>query len=67
MFQLTLHPEHEDKFEEYYAKCLRLFREDVCDTKAAMKDATLIAGILLCSTGVCWHSTPLRIHLVDIF
>ncbi|EFE43722.1 C6 finger domain protein, putative [Trichophyton verrucosum HKI 0517] len=52
MFQLTLHPEHEDKFEEYYAKCLRLFREDVCDTKAAMKDATLIAGILLCSTGM---------------
>ncbi|KAF3481174.1 pestheic acid cluster transcriptional regulator [Arthroderma uncinatum] len=51
-FQLTLHPEHEDKFEEYYAKCLRLFREDVCDTKCAMKDATLIAGILLCSTGM---------------
>ncbi|EEQ33780.1 conserved hypothetical protein [Microsporum canis CBS 113480] len=29
MFQLTLHPEHEDKFEEYYAKSLRLFREDM--------------------------------------
>ncbi|KAK2865260.1 hypothetical protein FQN49_003753 [Arthroderma sp. PD_2] len=65
-FQLTLHPEHEDKFEEYYAKCLRLFREDVCDTKCAMTDATLIAGILLCSTGMnrCMKWT---IHLNGLY
>ncbi|KAM5468901.1 hypothetical protein MauCBS54593_004897 [Microsporum audouinii] len=66
MFQLTLHPEHEDKFEEYYAKSLRLFREDVCDTKCAMKDATLIAGILLCSIGMnrCMKWT---IHLNGLY
>ncbi|EFR04092.1 hypothetical protein MGYG_07099 [Nannizzia gypsea CBS 118893] len=66
MFQLTLHPEYEDKFEEYYAKCLRLFREDVCDTKCATKDATLIAGILLCSTGMnrCMKWT---IHLNGLY
>ncbi|KAK2747758.1 hypothetical protein FQN57_001788 [Myotisia sp. PD_48] len=51
-FQLTLHPEYEDKFEEYYAKSLKLFREDVCNPNSAVKDATLIAGILLCSIGM---------------
>jgi hypothetical protein len=52
MFQLSLHPEHEDKFEKYYAESLRLFTKDVSEAKDVVKDATLVAGIMLCSIGV---------------
>ncbi|KAL1952477.1 hypothetical protein VTO42DRAFT_5281 [Malbranchea cinnamomea] len=48
-FQLSLHPEYEDKFDEYYAESLRLFRQDVAEPGNVMKDATLVSGILLCS------------------
>lgn len=51
-FQLSLHPEYEGKFDEYYAESLRLFRQDVVEPSYMMKDATLVSGILLCSIGV---------------
>lgn len=57
MFQLSLHPEYKDRFETYYAEALRLFRRDVCDRISMSKDATLIAGILLASIGVCFLLT----------
>ncbi|EEP82171.1 predicted protein [Uncinocarpus reesii 1704] len=52
LFQLSLHPEHQEKLEAYYGKALRLFRQDVCDRARSLQDATLIAGLLLCSIGM---------------
>ncbi|EAS32150.1 uncharacterized protein CIMG_03174 [Coccidioides immitis RS] len=52
MFQLSLHPEYNERHEAYYAEALRLFRQDVCDHARSLKDATLIAGILLSSIGM---------------
>lgn len=55
-FQLSLHPEYEDRFDEYHAESLRLFRQDVSEPDNVMKDAILVSGILLCSIEVCSRS-----------
>ncbi|KAI1976517.1 hypothetical protein LOZ53_001755 [Ophidiomyces ophidiicola] len=52
MFQLSLSPQYQDRQEAYYAEALRLFRRDVYDSASMSKDATIIAGILLCSVGM---------------
>lgn len=57
-FQLTLdeEEEHGNKFDSFYSRAIESFRADVCDLEKATKDATLIAGVILCSIGVRFFS-----------
>lgn len=54
-YQVMLSHAFEQKHEEYYAKGVKSFREDISDPRNPPKDATLVAGLLLCraSVGLC--------------
>lgn len=47
-----LHPQFDEHYEDYYAKSLSCFRQDVCDPKNLHKDTILVAGLLLCYISV---------------
>lgn len=51
-YQLTLLAKFQDKHDEYYSKSISSFRRDVCNPINMGRDATLLAGFLLCWSSV---------------
>ncbi|EXJ68698.1 uncharacterized protein A1O5_08492 [Cladophialophora psammophila CBS 110553] len=45
-----MHPEGERRYDEYYAKSIESYRQDICDPIKMRQEPTLAAGLLLCYT-----------------
>ena len=51
-FQVTLTPKMHPRFFEYFDAALNRFRTELSTSLTSLGDATLAAGLLLCSIGV---------------
>ncbi|XHG09637.1 hypothetical protein AWENTII_012683 [Aspergillus wentii] len=65
-FQASLSKDIKSRFFEYFDAALSMFRIELANSVSCLEDATLTAGLLLCSIGFM-HGLPWTMHIQGMY